>query len=389
MVRGQRSVAVVGAAQTPFGTRPESAPRLLRDCVREVLSSVDKGIAPADLGAGYLATLGFGGWQLGDAAALLAEEAGRPSMPTVRVENACASGGSAIRQAYHAIRSGEVDVALVVGVEKMTDLTSRRRRFWLGVSGDTEWERLAGLTFAGVYALMARRYAMDHGPLEPALAAVAVKNHANGARNPHAHFQKVITAEDHDSSPLVADPLRLYDCSPVSDGAAGVILARRELAARFTDTPVYLVASGGGSDHLALQDRESLTSLRATREAAQEAFRASPFSPKDVQFAEVHDCFTIAELLALEDLGLAPRGGAGQKELAGDTSLGGSLPVNPSGGLKAKGHPLGATGVSQVVEIFQQLRQAAGPRQVPGAERALAHNVGGSGATAVVHLFSR
>lgn len=362
--------------------------RLVRESVDRAVASVDRGLDRAAIEEIYLATLGFSGWQLGNSSAVAAEESGRAGVPTVRVENACASGGFALRLAVDAVSSGRRNLVLVIGLEKMTDVSNARRRYWLGVSGDTEWERSAGLTFAGVYGLMASRYESDYGPVRDALTAVAIKNHAQAALNPNAHFQKPVTREQVNSSPLVAAPLSLYDCCPVSDGAAAVLVARPEVARRWTDTPVYVVGSGAGSDWLAVQDREHLTRLAATRQAADEAFRNAPFDRKRLDFAEVHDCFTIAELLALEDLGLAPRGGAGRLTLAGATRLGGPLPINPDGGLKGKGHPIGATGVSQVHEVYLQLRGQAGARQVEGARRALTHNVGGSGATAAVHLFA-
>ncbi|MGC2290164.1 MAG: thiolase domain-containing protein [Thermoplasmata archaeon] len=366
----------------------EGPRRLVREAVDRAIGSVDRGLDRGAIEELYLSTLGFSGWQLGNSAAIAAEEAGRPGVPTVRVENACASGAFALRLAVDAVASGRRDLVLVVGLEKMTDVTNARRRYWLGVSGDTEWERLAGLTFAGVYGLMAARYQADYGPIREALSEVAVKNHANGALNPNAHFQKPVSREQVSSGSPVAAPLGLYDCCPVSDGAAALLVARPEVARRWTDTPVYVVGSGAGSDRLAVQERTHLARLDASRVAANEAFRSAPFDRKRVDFLELHDCFTIAELLALEDLGFAPRGAAGKLTLSGATRVGGRLPVNPDGGLKAKGHPIGATGVSQVYEVFLQLRGQAGARQVGGAARALTHNVGGSGATAAVHLFS-
>ena len=380
--------AIVGAGHTRFGVLAEGPRRLVRDAVDKAVGSVDRGVDRESVEELFLATLGFSGWQLGNAAAIAAEEVGRPGLPAVRVENACASGGFALRLAVDAVASGRRELVLVVGLEKMTDVTNARRRYWLGVSGDTEWERLAGLTFAGVYGLMASRYATEYGPVREALSEVAVKNHAHGALNPNAHFQKVVTREQVNTAPPVAAPLALYDCCPVSDGAAAVLVARPEVARRFTDTPVYIVGSGTGSDYLAVQERASLMRLEASRGAADEAFRNAPLERKNIDLLEVHDCFTIAELLALEDLGFAPRGRAGRLTLSGATRLGGRLPVNPDGGLKAKGHPIGATGVSQAYEVFQQLRGQAGARQVRGAQHALTHNVGGSGATAAVHLFS-
>ncbi|MCI4352874.1 MAG: thiolase domain-containing protein [Thermoplasmata archaeon] len=380
--------AIVGAGHTRFGALPEGPRRLVRDAVDQAVASVDRGVDRESIQELFLSTLGFSGWQLGNAASIAAEEAGRPGLPAVRVENACASGGFALRLAVDAVASGRQDLVLVVGLEKMTDVPHPRRRYWLGVSGDTEWERLAGLTFAGVYGLMAARYAAEYGPVREALSEVAVKNHAHGVLNPNAHFQKAVTREQVSAGPPVAAPLGLYDCCPVSDGAAALLVARPDVARRFTDSPVYIVGSGAGSDHLAVQERSSLTRIDASRAAAEEAFRGAPFDRKRVDLLEVHDCFTIAELLALEDLGFSPRGGAGKLTLSGATRLGGRLPVNPDGGLKAKGHPIGATGVSQAYEVFLQLRGQAGARQVGDAQRALTHNVGGSGATAAVHLFS-
>ena len=383
------SAAIIGAGNTKFGALPEGPRALVGLAVREAIASVDRGLDRSVIGEGFLATLGFGGWQIGNASAVLAEQAGLVGVPVTRVENACASGGFALRSAVRSVEEGTSDVVLVVGVEKMTDSPSARRRYWLGVSGDTEWERSAGLTFAGVYGLIASRCCADHPRAREALSAVAIKNHANGALNPKAHFRKAIRTEDLAHAPTIADPLRLYDCCPVSDGAAALLIARGDIAHRFTDTPVRIRGMGAASDTLAVQDRPVLTEFGATRRSARSAFDAAGWTAQRIQLLEVHDCFTIAELLALEDLGFAPAGGAVPLTLSGDTARTGRLPVNPDGGLKSKGHPIGATGVSQAYEIFHQLRDSAGPRQVPGAERALSHNVGGSGASATVTLFER
>lgn len=383
-----RRAAIVGAGHTRFGALDAGPRALLRDAVDGAFASVDKGADRGSVREAFLATLGFGGWQLGNSSAVLASEAGIPGVPASRVENACASGGFALRAGVRAVETGAKDLVLVAGVEKMTDVTAARRRYWLGVSGDTEWERLAGLTFAGVYGLIASRYLADHRVGPEVLARVAVKNHENGVLNPNAHFRKRITPEDALRSPRVADPLGLFDCCPVSDGAAAVLLAPADTAHRYTDSPVYIEGLGAGSDRLAVQDRPELTRFAATSRAAEEAFGGASFTRKDVSFLEVHDCFTIAELLALEDLGFAGPGGAAALTTEGATARTGRLPTNPDGGLKAKGHPIGATGVSQAYEVFLQLRHAAGERQVPGAERALAHNVGGAGATATVALFA-
>ena len=380
--------AVVGAGHTRFGTLDAGPRALLRSAVDEAFATVDRGVERSLVGEAFLATLGFGGWQIGNASAVLAEEAGLGGVPTTRIENACASGGSAIRAAVRAVESAGRGLVLVAGLEKMTDVSNARRRYWLGVSGDTEWERSAGLTFAGVYGLIAARYLSEHHVGPEALEEVAVKNHANGALNPKAQFQKPVTREQVRAAPRVADPLGLFDCCPVSDGAAALLLAPAATARQFTDTPVYIDGVGAGSDSLAVQERPELTRFGASRWAADEAFHAAGVSHSDISFLEVHDCFTIAELLALEDLGFAPPGGAGPLTLEGATRRDGRWPVNPDGGLKAKGHPIGATGVSQAYEVFLQLRGAAGPRQVPNAHHALTHNVGGAGATANVTIFS-
>ncbi len=381
--------AIVGAGHTRFGVLDDGPRALLRAAVEGAFASVDRGADRSSVGEAFLATLGFGGWQIGNASAVLAESAGVVGPPVTRVENACASGGFALRAGVRAIEGGARDLVLVAGVEKMTDVTNARRRYWLGVSGDTEWERAAGLTFAGVYGLLAARYVHDHPEGTAALEQVAVKNHANGALNPNAHFRKPISREDARRSPRVADPLGLYDCCPVSDGAAALLLAPVETARRYTDTPVLVDALGAGTDRLAVQDRAELLHFEATRRAARSAFASVGYDRAAVSVIEVHDCFTIAELLALEDLGFAGPGGGAELTLSGATARSGRLPTNPDGGLKAKGHPIGATGVSQVHEVFHQLRASAGPRQIVGAERALAHNVGGAGATATVALFSR
>lgn len=381
--------AIVGAGHTRFGALDAGPRALLRGAVDGAFASVDRGFDRAKVGEAFLATLGFGGWQIGNSSAVLDEEAGLVGVPTTRVENACASGGYALRAGVRALEEGRSDLVLVAGLEKMTDLRVPRRRYWLGVSGDTEWERLAGLTFAGVYGLIASEYVHRFPSARDALADVAVKNHENGSRNPNAHFQKRVTRDEVLRAPRVADPLGLYDCCPVSDGAAALLLASPERAHEFTDTPVFIDGLGAASDRLAVQDRPELLHFAATTRAADEAFRDARIERRNVSLLEVHDCFTIAELLALEDLGFAGPGGAIELTLSGATRMGGKLPVNPDGGLKAKGHPIGATGVSQAYEIFLQLRGAAGPRQVSGAETALAHNVGGAGATAAVTLFSR
>jgi len=380
-------VAVVGAGQTAFGTSPRSLKGMFAEAARAALASVDKGMPAGRVQEAWIGSVSFGGAQLGNLAGLMCEHAGMAGIPAQRVENACASGGYAFRDAVLAVRSGQVDIALAAGVERMNDWSPERQRYWLGVSGDTEWERLAGLTFSGVYGLMAARHMKDFGTTKEHLAHVAVKNHANGSRNPKAQFRKAFTLEDCARSPAIADPLRLLDCCSTTDGAAAALVVRGDLAKEFTDTPVWVKGMGAANDLLAIHDRPSLTELRATQAAAAQAFAQAGLTAADVDLAEVHDCFTIAELLAVEDLGFCDKGQGGPFTASGATQREGRVPVNLSGGLKAKGHPLGATGVGQVCELFDQLRGATGPRQRADAEVALAHNVGGSGASCTVHIL--
>ena len=307
--------------------------------------------------------------------------------PSIRMENACASSSAALRCAIFAVKSGLVDVALVGGVEKMTHRTTSEVQEFLGLASDHPFEQFNGLTFPGLYALMAVAHMHAYGTTEEQLAMVAVKNHRHGALNPKAHFQKEVTLDAALSSRVIAWPLKLYDCCPISDGAACLIVTNPEIAKRYTDTPVYIIGTGQASSEIGLYERETFTSIPAAKVAARRAYEMAGVTAKDVDVIEVHDCFTIAEIIAYEDLGLCPVGEGGRLVEEGRTTLEGDMPVNASGGLKAKGHPVGATGASQAYEVFHQLRGEAGRRQIPDAELALTHNVGGSGATAIVHIY--
>ena len=384
-------VAVVGAGQTRYGNHDLGLKGMWAEAARRAFASVDGDFDATMVDEAYIGSLAFGGAQLGNTAALLTEHSDMEGVPVRRVENACASSGFAFRDAWMAIKSGQADVVVAGGIEKMNDLTPERRRYWLGVSGDTEWERLAGLTFPGTYALMARRYFHEFDATHDDLVHVSVKNHLHGSLNPLAHIQKEVAFEKAASGFMVADPLTLYDCCPTSDGASCVVLAADHVAKRMTDTPVWVRGSGAASDHLALHDRPSITQLKATQTAGRKAYEMANLTPRDIDLAEVHDCFTIAEVLATEDLGFAQRGEGGRFAREGQGIINqGSVAVNASGGLKSKGHPLGATGTGQVVEVFKQLRgQVESQRQVKDAEVGLTHNVGGSGATCAVHVFGR
>ena len=384
-------VAMVGAGQTKFGNHPLGLKGMWSEAVEKAFSSVDNDCSPSMVEEAFIGSIAFGGSQLGNTAALLTEHSGMDGVSVRRVENACASSGFALRDAWMTIKSGQADIVVAGGIEKMNDLSAERKRYWLGVSGDTEWERLAGLTFPGTYALTARRYFHEFESTHDDLVHVSVKNHMHGFDNEMAHLRKDVSFEKARSGAMVADPLTLYDCCPTSDGASAVILVADHLAHQFTDTPIWVKGSGAGSDKLALHDRPSLTQLRATQLASQKAYSLANFQPNQIDLAEVHDCFTIAEVLATEDLGFAGRGEGGIFARNGQGRRNeGDVTVNASGGLKSKGHPLGATGTGQAVEVFKQLRHQVEPtRQVRDAEIGLTHNVGGSGATCAVHIFGR
>ncbi|KJS12846.1 MAG: 3-ketoacyl-CoA thiolase [Peptococcaceae bacterium BRH_c8a] len=387
------SVAIIGAGQTKYGDFPGlGVKELFAEAYLEMLQSVDRGLEQQRIGAAYIGSLSAGsGFQLGQLAPLLMGHVGLPHVNAARIENACASGGYALYSAACAVASGKFDLVLAAGVEKMRDVSSSKGRYWLGVSGDTEYERLAGSTFAGIYALMAARYMHEYGLKREHLSMVAVKNHRHAVSNPKAQFRKEITIEQALKGVPVAHPFNVWDCSPTTDGAAVVLLCNAKIAKEFTDKPVYLKGFGAASDYLAIHDRDSMTRLLATRKAADEAYKQAGVGPKDIDFAEVHDCFTIAEILAYGDLGFAEEGRAQYLLEEGFTQLDGKLPVNASGGLKAKGHPIGATGCGMACEVFKQLRDEAKEpsRQIKNARYALSHNVGGSGGTAAVFIYQR
>jgi acetyl-CoA C-acetyltransferase len=386
----KRDVAIVGVGIAPSGEQWDKG---LRELTIEAgfAAAADAGVRGKDIDlilVGNMSAGTFVGQE--HVAALVADFLGLNPTSAVRVEAACASGGVAFKQGCLAIASGLYDLVVVGGVEKMTDVQGKWATSVLSGAMDFEWEAYFGATFPGIYALMARRYMYEYGLTREQLAAVAVKNHYHGSFNPLAHFRNKITVDQVLNSSLIADPLRLFDCSPISDGAACVILTPAENARKYTDTPILVDACVQASDTLTLFERRDICTLDATVEASREAYRLTKISPKDIDVAEVHDCFTIAEILALEDLGFCKKGEAGTLYDEGQLYVGGSLPVNTDGGLKASGHPVGATGVKQIVELVKQLRgEVESGRQVKGAEQALAQNVGGSGATAVVTLLRR
>ena len=386
----KRDVAIVGIGATAFGEHWDKG---LKELVSEAgfAAAGDADIRGKEIEFILVGNMS-GGMFVGQehVAALVADFLGLNPTPAVRVEAACASGGVALRQGYLAVASGMYDLVAVGGVEKMTDVQSGWAASVLAGAMDTEWETYFGAVFPGIYAMMAQRYMYEYGLTREQLAKVAVKNHYHASFNPLAHFRNRITVDDVLNSPLVADPLRLFDCCPMSDGAACVLLAPADKARKYTDTPIIIEACAQASGTLALFERRDICTLDASVEAAQQAFKNARVTKEDIDVVEAHDCFTIGEILALEDLGFCAKGEAGKMYDSGQTYVGGSLPVNPDGGLKASGHPVGATGIKQVVELVKQLRgEAEKGRQVSGAEVGLAHNVGGSGATAVVTILRR
>jgi acetyl-CoA C-acetyltransferase len=386
-----RDVAIVGIGCTKFG---EMWDKSFRDLFIEagLMALEDAGMSGAHVEALYGGNMSSGIFiEQEHVGALIADYSGliSSSVPSTRVEAACASGGLALRSGVIAVASEYHDIVISAGIEKMTDVGPEKAMDALAAASDREWEAALGATFPGLYAMMARAHMDEFGTTREQLAQVAVKNHYHGSMNPKAQFRNTITIDAVISSPLVADPLRLFDCSPITDGAAAVILVPAERAREFTDTPIYVKAAAQASDTISLHDRRSLTSIDATRIAADRAFKTARLQRSNIDVAEVHDCFTIAEIMAIEDLAFFEKGRGGPATLAGETAIGGKIPINTSGGLKACGHPVGATGIKQAVEIVEQLRGTAGKRQVEGAEVGLTHNVGGTGGTVVVHILAR
>ena len=412
-----RGVAVVGAGMSKFGSFKDLSSRdLFVQAFQEMKESLTHPLDTDRIEAFYLGNFSSDQFEKqAHLAPIVASWIGLTPVASTRMEDACASGAAAIRQAVMAIASGLCDVVLVGGVEKMTDLPITEVTEALATAADTLFEIPPGFTFPGFYAAMATAYMHEFNAPMEAFARVSIKNHVNGGLNDKAQFGKSIPdimaskkaravqkgrpeptwetemdfLTDPRGNPMIAWPMSLYDCSPVSDGAACALLVAEELAGEFNDTPLYIIGSGQASDG-ALTDRSSLSHIPAAVEAASQAYQMAGLTPDDIDFAEVHDCFTIAEIMASEDLGFFGRGEGWKAAMEGKTARDGEHPINTSGGLKSKGHPVGASGVGQLIEVWKQLRGTAGERQLPGNPRiGLTHNVGGSGQTCVVHIFER
>jgi acetyl-CoA C-acetyltransferase len=419
MAKLARRVALVGAGMSKFGRMfpLKRNPDLWIDAWQNAVENVDNGIEPKDVDACYVGNYSSDLFNhQGHLGPQMANLVGLTPKPAPRFEGACASSGIALRQAIIAIASGIHDVIAVSGVECMNELPTALVTDTLATASDSLFEYPAGATFPGLYATIATAHFHKYGTTVEDLMYVGIKNHENGAENPFAHMQESIKQmmeskkaryekegrnvpdwkDEFDflkssSNPMIAYPLRLFDCSLVTDGAACLFLAAGDVAKKFTDSPIWITGTGQGSAALSLHDRDSLTSFVATREAARQAYEMSGLKPKNIQIAEVHDCFTIAEILAMEDLGFYEKGKAAEAVRIGETKRDGILPINTSGGLKSKGHPVGATGAAHAVEIFKQMRGIAERnRQVKfDVERALTHNLGGSGGTCVVTIYEK
>ena len=380
-----RDVAVVGVGMQKWGELWEKS---LRDIFVEsaLLAIEDSSVDHIDsMVIGCMSSGLFVGQE--HIGSLLADYLGVAPIPATRVETACASGGAAFRTAFIEVASGMSDIVLAGGVEKMTDVGGDEATYALGTATDQEYEGFNGITFPGIYAMMARRHMFEFGTTSEQMAQVSVKNHKNGSKNPLAQFPMKITVEQVLNSVMVADPLHILDCSPITDGAAAALLCPVEMARDLGKPIIKIIGSGQATDTIALHDRDDLVFLNSTARAAEQAYSMAGKKSQDIDFAEVHDCFSIAEICITEALGFVEKGKGGGFVESGATAIDGKIPVNPSGGLKSKGHPVGATGVAQIIEVVHQLRNEAGERQVKNAKVGLTQNMGGSGGSAVVHIL--
>jgi acetyl-CoA C-acetyltransferase len=387
-VNGKPLVSIISAGMSKFGKQEGLLGReIFGQAAIEAFSRCPKLEPKSDVKAMFIGHMGESYEHQGHMGATIADWIGLSGIPATRIEAACGSSGVALRTGIYAVLSGLADVVIVGGVEKMTHRTTAEVTEYLAMAADYPFEQFHGITFPGLFAMMATAHMHAYGTTEQQISKIAVKNHHHGTLNPKAHMQKEVPLETVMGSKYVAWPLKLYDCSLITDGASCIILTKPELAKKYTDQPVQIIGSGQATDAIGLYERKSLTSLQSTKLAAKAAYEMAQIKPDHVNLAEIHDCFTIAELISYEDLGFCKIGEGGKLVEKGTTSLGGQLPVNTSGGLKAKGHPVGATGTAQAYEIYLQLTGQAEKRQVKDAKVGLTQNIGGSGATASVHIY--
>lgn len=383
----REKVCVLGAGSTKYGKLNESIIEIALNASKDAIES--SGITPRDINAGYISNVfGVTDKQV-HMAPVIMSNLGIPNIPGLTIESACGSGSVMFREAFANVAAGFYDCVLALGVEKITHTGTVESTTLFSYCSDYFYEGGNGASFPGLFGSMARAYLATYDASEEDLAKIAVKNHENGIFNPKAHIRKKITVDDVLNSPVVASPLKLYDCCPFSDGASAVILCNEEFAKKSGRPYIEIIGSGRGASPASVQSRKDITTIPSTVDAAKHAYKMANISPKDVDFVEVHDCFTIAELIDIEDLGFFSKGAGAQAVREGRTTLKGDIPVNPSGGLKSKGHPIGATGVGQVVEVFEQFTDKAGERTVKNAEIAMTHNFGATGASAAVHIFKR
>jgi acetyl-CoA C-acetyltransferase len=381
------NVCVLGAGSTKYGKLDESIIEISLNASKDAIDSA--GITPTDIQAGYISNVfGVADKQV-HMAPVVMSNLGIPHVPGLTIESACGSGSIMFREAYANIAAGFYDCVLALGVEKITHTGTTQSTTLFSYCSDFFYEGGNGASFPGLFASIARAYMSRYKTSEEDLARVAVKNHENGFLNPKAHVRKKITVEDVLKSPAVASPLKLYDCCPFSDGASAVILCNEEFAKKSGRPYMKIIGSGRGASPAAVQARKDITTIPSTVDAAKQAYKMANITPKDIDFAEVHDCFTIAEIIDIEDLGFFPKGTAAHAIREGATSRNGGIPINPSGGLKSKGHPIGATGIGQVVEVFEQFTGKTGEREIKDAEYALTQNFGATGASCAVHIFKK
>ena len=380
-------VCVIGAGSTKYGKLDESIIEIALNASKDAINSA--GITPKDIQTGYISNVFGAADKQVHMAPVIMSNLGIPHVPGLTIESACGSGSVMFREAYANIAAGFYDCVLALGVEKITHTGTVQSTTLFSYCSDFFYEGGNGASFPGLFASIARAYMAIHKANEEDLAHVAVKNHENGILNPKAHVRKKITVDDVLKSPVVASPLKLYDCCPFSDGASAVLLCSKEFAKKNGRPYVEIIGSGRGASPAAVQAREDITTIPSTIAAARQAYKMAGITPKDIDFAEVHDCFTIAEIIDIEDLGFFTKGTAANAVREGATRRNGEIPINPSGGLKSKGHPIGATGIGQIVEVFEQFTGAAGERTIKDAEIALTHNFGATGASAAVHIFKK
>ena len=378
-----REVAIIGIGMTKFG---ELWDQSLRDMFAEAaLKAMDNaGIDKID--SLYVGAMSSGLYTYQEhISSVMADYIGQRGIAGARIESACASGGMSLRSAFMEVASGMSDFVMAGGVEKMWDADDGS--MILATAADQEYEAFHGITFPGLYAMMARAYMERYGLTREELAQVPIKNHKHSIHNPEAQYPFEINLKTVLSSAMVADPLRLMDCSPITDGAAAVILCPMDKAKQIVKNPVKIKAIGAATGPIALHDHKDVTKLDAVRMAAEKAYKMGGVTPKDIQFAEVHDCFSIAEIIVAEELGFFEYGQAGKAIANGEGTYGSKVIINTSGGLKAKGHPVGATGIAQIIEVTKQLQGDAGKRQVENARLGMAQNMGGSGGSSVVSIL--